>query len=125
MKPFARADRVGGQIQKVLSEILRKKIKDSRLEMTTITGVKMSQDLRLAKIYYATTGSKKNKDEVAEGFKHALGYIKRSLARQLGLRYMPDLRFYYDESFEYGSHIDEVLKSIRTENGSNNTSFEE
>ena len=124
MKPFARSDRVGGQIQKVLSDILKKRVKDPRLKMATITSVKMSKDLRIARIYFTSTGSQKSIDEAIEGFKSALGYVKRTLAHQLGLRYMPDLEFFYDESFDYGSHIDKILKTIKTDNGSNNTSFE-
>jgi len=52
MKPFARSDRVSGQIQRALSDLLRKNIKDPRLEKVIITGVKMSKDLRLARIYF-------------------------------------------------------------------------
>jgi ribosome-binding factor A len=59
MKPFARSDRVSGQIQKVLSEILLKKIKDPRLEKASITDVKMSRDLRIARIYFVAPGNKK------------------------------------------------------------------
>jgi len=124
MKPFERSERVGGQIQKVLSDLLQKKIQDPRLKMVTVTGVKMSRDLRIARVYFTTSGGPKNKDKAEEGFKSAIGYAKRSLARELGLRYTPDLRFSYDESFDYGSHIDKVLKTIKTDNGSNNTPFE-
>ena len=124
MKPFARSDRVSGQIQKVLSDILRKRIKDPRLEMTTITGVDMSSDLRMARIYFTTSGSQKSIEEATEGFKSALGYVKRTLASQLGLRYMPDLKFFHDESFNYGSHIDKIVKVINTENEQNNNSIE-
>lgn len=124
MKPFARSDRVSGQIQKVLSEILLKKVKDPRLENASITDVRMSRDLRIARIYFVTFGNKKNIEEALEGFKSALGYVKRTLARQLGLRYMPDLKFFYDESFDYGSHIDKVLKAVKADNGPNNTLFE-
>ena len=124
MKPFARSDRVSGQIQKVLSELLLKKLKDPRLENASITDVKMSRDLRIARIYFVAFGNKKSMEEVAEGFKSALGYVKRTLARQLGLRYMPDLKFFYDESFEYGSQIDKVLKAVNADKGPNNTLFE-
>jgi ribosome-binding factor A len=124
MKPFARSDRVSGQIQKVLSEILLKKVKDPRLENASITGVRMSRDLRIARIYFVTSGNKKNIEEALEGFKSAIGYVKRTLARHLGLRYMPDLKFFYDESFDYGSHIDKVLKAVKADNGPNNTLFE-
>jgi len=124
MKPFARSDRVSGQIQKVLSEILLKKIKDPRLKNASITDVKMSRDLRIARIYFVASGNKKSMEEAAEGFKSALGYVKRTLARQLGLRYMPDLKFFYDESFDYGSQIDKVLKAVKADNGPDNTLFE-
>jgi ribosome-binding factor A len=124
MKPFARSDRVSGQIQKVLSELLLKKLKDPRLENASITDVKMSRDLRIARIYFVASGNKKSMEEAAEGFKSALGFVKRTLARQLGLRYMPDLKFFYDESFDYGSQIDKVLKAVKADNGPNNTLFE-
>ena len=124
MKPYARSERVSGHIQKVLSQVLQKHVKDPRLEMAIITSVKVSRDLRTARVYFTTSGGKKRSQEVAEGFKSAVGYVKRTLAQHLGLRYMPDVQFFYDESFDYGSHIDKVLKSIKTDNGSNNTSFE-
>jgi ribosome-binding factor A len=124
MKPFARSDRVGGQIQKILSEILLKKVKDPRLKNASITDVKLSRDLRIARIYFVTSGNKKNIEEALEGFKSATGYVKRTVARQLGLRYMPDLKFFYDESFDYGSHIDNVLKALKADNEPNHTLFE-
>jgi len=123
MKPFARSDRVSGQIQKVLSDILLKKIKDPRLEAATITSVKMSRDLKFARVYFVTSGGKESIKEAVEGFKSALGYVKRKLASQLGLRYMPELRFFYDDSFDYGSHIDEVIKAVKSENEFNNTTI--
>jgi len=125
MKPFVRSDRVCGQIHKVLSDVLLKRIKDPRLKSATITDVKMSRDLRIARIYFTTTGNKKSVEEAIEGFKSAIGYVKRTLAGQLGLRYMPELRFFYDESFDYGSHIDKILKDVKADDGLNHTSLEE
>ncbi len=125
MKPFARSDRVCGQIHKVLSDVLLKRIKDPRLKSATITDVKMSRDLRIARIYFTTTGNKKSVEEAIEGFKSAIGYVKRTLAGQLGLRYMPELRFFYDESFDYGSHIDKILKDVKADDGIDHTSLEE
>ncbi|MCP4372343.1 MAG: 30S ribosome-binding factor RbfA, partial [Deltaproteobacteria bacterium] len=113
MKTFARSDRVSGLIQQVLSEILQKGIKDPRLKMATITNVKMSRDLRVARIYFAISGSEKSVEEVARGFKSARGFVKKSLAGKLGLRYMPELEFFYDDSFDYGAHINKILKSIK------------
>lgn len=124
MKSFPRSDRIGGLIKKNLSDLLQKKIKDPRLQMTTITNVKMSSDLRQARIYFIKSGGEKSKVEAIEGFKNALGYVKRILARQLGLRYMPELKFFYDESFDHGSHIDKILHSLDIKNESDNTPFE-
>jgi len=124
MKPFSRADRVSGQIKKILSDVLQKKIKDPRLKTVTITAVKLSRDLRFARIYFTTSLGSKDREAVDEGFKSALGYVKRTLAEELGLRYMPDLKFFYDQVFEHGVRIDNLLKSIKIENGSNHTSFE-
>ena len=124
MKSFPRSDRIGGLIKKNLSDLLQKKINDPRLQMTTITNVKMSSDLRRARIYFVKSGGEKSKVEAIEGFKNALGYVKRTLARQLGLRYMPELKFFYDESFDHGSHIDKILHSLDIKNESDNTPFE-
>ena len=123
MKPFARSDRVSGQIQKILSDILLKRIKDPRLEMITITGVDISSDLRMAKIYFTTSGTHKSIEEATAGFNSALGYVKRTLAKELGLRYMPDLKFCHDKSFNYGSHIEKIIKMINVENEQNNKSI--
>jgi len=120
MKAFARSDRVSVLIQQVLSEILQKGINDPRLKMTTITNVKMSRDLRVARIYFAISGGEQSAEEAARGFESARGFVKRSLAGKLGLRYMPELKFFYDDSFDYGAHINKILKSIETDNGPDN-----
>lgn len=119
MKPFSRADRVSGQIRRNLAELLYKEIKDPRLEGVLITGVKMSRDLRLATIYFtkrqASPEDTQYREEAINGFQSALKFIKRTLAQNLGLRYMPDFKFHYDESFEYGARIESVLKVLRQE----------
>jgi len=117
MTSFSRADRVGGLIQETLSNLLHKSIHDPRLHMTTITQVKMSADLKLARIYFAIYGDDKKSEDAVKGFESARGFIKRILARKLGLRYMPDLKFFYDDSFDYGSHIEQLLEKIKTDNG--------
>jgi ribosome-binding factor A len=117
MTSLARSERVGGLIQQILSELLLRNISDPRLALTTISGVKMTKDLRLARVYFATAGGKSTSDAAAQGFASAAGFIKRHLARQLGLRYMPALEFLYDESFDHGAHIDQLLKSIPKDHG--------
>ncbi len=113
MKPYSRSDRVGGLIQQVLAELLLTEISDPRLAHATITGVKVSRDLRIAKIYFAS-GNKEGASEAAmEGFDRARGYVKRELAQRLGLRYMPDLRFYYDDAIDRGARMEKLLKMVK------------
>lgn len=117
MTSFSRADRVSGLIQEILSDIINKSIHDPRLQRATITKVKMSADLKLARIYFVIFGGIKKSEDAIRGFESAHGFIKRILAPKLGLRYMPDLQFFYDDSFDYGSHIDQLLEKIKAENG--------
>ncbi|WP_419660256.1 RbfA: ribosome-binding factor A [Desulfosarcina variabilis str. Montpellier] len=118
-RSFNRADRVAGQIQRVLAKLIQKGVRDPRLAQATITGVDLSRDLRIAKVYFAMHGGG-DQEAILEGFQSAKGFIKRELARELGLRYMPDLRFFHDGSFDYGAHINRVLKSLATDDEKNN-----
>jgi ribosome-binding factor A len=124
MKSFQRSDRVGGEIQKIFSEILHREIKDPRLADVVISSVKLSKDLRSARIYFTLTEDKFTREDAMSGFNSARGFIKRMLASQLGLRYMPDIKFFYDESFDYGARIDKVLKSVESSDGSTHTPLE-
>ena len=118
MRPFQRSDRVGHKIKQVLSELLLKEVSDPRLQMVTITDVKMSADLKIARVYFVSSGGNHSSDDIARGFRSALGYVKRKFAQQIGLRYTPDLKFFYDNSFDYGDRIEAVLKKIKTQNES-------
>lgn len=115
IKPFSRAERVSGLIHEALSLFLQKSIKDPRLDSVSITGIKMSPDLKLAKIYFVISEGVSSREEALAGFKKAKGFIKYSLAQELKLRYMPDLQFYYDDSIDYGFHMDAVLEKLKNE----------
>ena len=112
MTGFSRADRVGGLIQQMLSELLQRDISDPRLQMATITAVKVTKDLRRARIFFASASGREASEQTAQGFRSAAGFIKRHLGPRLGLRYMPELEFFYDDSFDHGARIDQLLKSI-------------
>jgi ribosome-binding factor A len=119
-RSFNRAERVGGQVQKVLAGLIRKGINDPRLAHATITGVTLSRDLRIAKVYVTAHGDAHGEQALLAGFQSAKGFIKRELARELKLRYMPELKFFYDASFDYGAHINRVLKTIQLNDETNN-----
>jgi len=123
MIPFARSDRVGGLIHKILSEILRKEIADPRLKMITITGVEVTRDLKLARIFFTAADGKQKKDAAINGFESARGFIKRKLAYEMDLKYMPDIEFVYDESLDYGAHIDALIRQTKIKDGSDNSTY--
>lgn len=117
MTAFSRAERVSRLIRNALADILRRQVKDPRLKMVTITSVDVSPDLRQAKIYFATTGDQGKVKRVQEGFDNARPYIKKLLGSELGLRYMPEIRFYYDDSLDYGARMEELFRSIGEADG--------
>ena len=116
MKDYPRSTRIGKKVQRGISEYLQNGLRDPRIRMVTITGVTMSPDLSVAKIYYSVNGGERERKDARAGFKSASGYIKRSLAAALKMKYMPELRFTYDGSLDYGTTVDRLLEEINTEN---------
>ncbi len=113
MKPYSRSDRVSGLIQQEMAALLRKDISDPCIAGATITAVKVSADLRNAKVYFTVTGTAEAVQAALRGFERAHGFIKRELAQRLGLRFMPELRFFYDDSIDRGVRIDQLLKMVK------------
>lgn len=111
MRPYARGERIGVKIQQAVTELLSKKMQDPRIEMATVSGVKMSPDLRVAFVRIAVFGGGKRVREALEGFKKSKGYIKKKIAPKLGLKYMPDLRFVHDDSFDKAAAMDELIRT--------------
>ncbi len=109
MKPYARAERVSIKIQQAITELLSKKMQDPRMEMATISGVRMSPDLSLAYVYVTVFGDKKRIRKTLEGFQRSKGFIKKRIAPKLGLRIMPDLRFIHDDSFDEAARLDALI----------------
>lgn len=108
-----RSERVSDLIKAEISDILHKEIRDPVIGPVTVTDVKMSNDLRSARIYFVRLGSDLKSTEAEQHLQKAAGFLKRELGRRITLRYMPDLIFFYDKSFEYGSRIEKLLSEIR------------
>jgi len=115
MTRFKRADRVGGQVKKELSDLLRKEIRDPRLDSVTIMGVDLSDDLRSARVFFSVAQEEEARVDALAGFKSASGYLKRRLSTRLELKYTPELRFIYDESLDRATHLNKILKTINEE----------
>lgn len=114
MRNYPRSRKVEALIQEELSVALLQKIHDPRLSGVTITGVKVSEDLSTARVFFCVPDRANAKRDAEDGFKKAAGFIRRELSAVLGLRYMPEIHFNYDESLDYGRRIDDVLRGLST-----------
>ena len=106
-----RIQRIAKLIKKEVAEMLLRDVKIS-IGMVTITGVKVSKDLRIAHIYYSALGSEKHIQDSAIGLRQATKFIQREIGRRIRMRYTPAIDFQFDHSLEYGSHIDKILKDL-------------
>ena len=109
---FKRADRVADLLKREIAQVLVRNVKDPRLANVTISGVEVTSDLRHARIFYYARGDEADRKNVAEGLAKAKSFIRRELGKRLHLRYLPDLHFRYDTSFDYSDKIDQLLKKI-------------
>ena len=110
---FKRADRVRDLIQKEISDILLREIKDTRIGFVTITRVEITDDLKEAIVYISVIGSDDKKKKTLEGLQSATGYIRGILGHRLDLRYVPKLLFKFDENIEYSIHIAKVIEDLK------------
>ena len=109
-----RSEKVAEAIHEMVSELLIKGLKDPRIGFVTITGVKVNDDLGLATIYFSVIGSDEDKKATTQGLNSARGFVRKEIGKNLRIRHTPDINFRYDESIEYGSHIENLLKEIAT-----------
>jgi len=115
---YKRADRVGDSILREIASMLQRgEIKDPRIGFVTITHVKLSDDLKEAKVYFTQLGTKEEINNSIEGLQSAVGYIRRTLGHRLNLKAIPRLTFFFDETLEYAEHIDELLLNIKKGEG--------
>lgn len=112
---FKRSEKVAEAVHEEVSRLLVKGIKDPRVGFVTITGVKVTDDLHLATIYFTVVGSDEERKGTEAGLNSAKGFIRKELGKALRMRYTPDLMFRYDETIEYGSRIEGILKQIHDE----------
>ena len=115
--------RINGEVQKVLSTLISREIKDPRIHpMTSVVGVEVSPDLKTAKVYISVLGDDEAKESTKRGLKSAASFMRGQLAKILNLRNTPELTFVIDNSIEYGVHmshlIDEVNKNLSREEDS-------
>ncbi|MCI8617640.1 MAG: 30S ribosome-binding factor RbfA [Clostridia bacterium] len=107
-----RIGRIDEEYRKELSQIIGYELKNPNVTgMISVTKVKVTPDLKYAKVYVSILNSK-NIDETLDGLKKSSGFIRSELAKRINLRNTPELVFEIDDSMEYGAKIDSILKEI-------------
>jgi len=105
-----RPQKLGDLIQRELSELIARELRDPRVGMLTITSVDVSPDLSHAKVFF-TLLEKHNLEPTLEGLQRSSGFLRSQLAKRIKLYTTPELRFAYDESVERGDRLSRLIDS--------------
>ncbi|GAC1311320.1 MAG: 30S ribosome-binding factor RbfA [Steroidobacteraceae bacterium] len=116
-KDNPRARRLGEQIQRELTELLRRHVKDERIGNVTITAVTVTGDLRTARVYYLVFGKDGPDPVVQRGLQSAAGFLRNALSRSLMIRYTPTLTFELDTSIEHGVRLTKLIDAVNAPTG--------
>ncbi len=104
--------RINGEVQKVISEAIRFS-KDPRISpMTSVMDVEVAPDLKTCKVWVSVMGNDEDRLRTEEGLKSAAGYIRSTVAKELNMRYTPELRFIMDDSIEYAINISKKIDEV-------------
>ena len=113
-----RPERVGHEIQAAIAELVtRGELRDPRIGFLTITGVKVSADLRNAKVFYSVIGNEEQRKATKDGLEAAKGFIRREVSSRVQLRVSPEIYFAFDESIGEGDKIERLLKEVKDKQG--------
>lgn len=107
-------ERLNDQFQKEISIILQTEIKDQDIHFVTITGCEITNDLSFCKVYFTVLDDSK-KESTLNALKGAASFIRGELSKRVQVRHTPELRFFYDESIEYGNKIEKIIEKINEE----------
>jgi ribosome-binding factor A len=105
-----RIERINETIKELVSELLMERIRDPRVGLVTVTGVRVSGDLATAKVYYSVMGDAAAREATRKGLVSARNFLRSAISDELGMRVAPELRFVYDDSVDRAMRIEEKLR---------------
>lgn len=117
MTSAARARRIGERMAEELAEILQRETADPRLAGVTVTGVDVDRELAYATVHVTASMASEQAEDILAALRQARGFLRSELARRIPLRTFPDLRFRWDASVEHGARIEQILESLKKEQG--------
>ena len=116
-REFKRSDRVAQQIQDIISEIITKKVIVQGLGLATVTKVKTSQNLRFSRIYLSFMDNTIDPDELITLMNRNIKEYRYQLGKELQIKYVPQIKFYYDNTYEEMENISRLINKANSENG--------
>lgn len=105
-------ERVADRIREILSELLLFEVSDPALQGITVTEVTLDRELEYASVYVNALGDEERRDDVLQGLSRATGFLRRETGRQLQLRRVPELRWYWDETLSQADRIEKLLNTL-------------
>jgi ribosome-binding factor A len=110
-----RPDRVGEQLRQELGNLLTRSVHDPGIGFITLTRVKVSPDLQLARVYYTQLGDDKAKQETVKALARVTPFLRREIGKRMRLRRVPEVRFEFDEGVENQDRIERILLELEAE----------
>lgn len=114
-RPYKRTDRVGNQILSILGDVLTKYIDLSHIGFVTFIHVDIAPDLRTAKVFYSILNPKMTREKARIEINQRRKAFKKFMSPELTIKHTPDLKFYHDDSLEYGEKIDRLFHDLDLE----------
>jgi len=108
-REFSRNQRLGNQVLRTLSELLRFETKDPRLQLVSLTSVDLSRDLSVARVYFSLLDPEADPAPVKDGLVRASGFLRGRLGREIKIRHVPELRFFHDDSAAEAQRISSLI----------------
>jgi ribosome-binding factor A len=115
MAQGSRPDRVGEEIRQELAQLLSREVQDPGIGFVTLTRVKVSPDLQLARVYYTIIGDDKARAETERALTRATPFLRRQIGARVRLRRVPEIRFEFDRSVENQDRIERILLDLQAE----------
>ncbi len=118
MSTHSRPDRVGQEIQAAVADLItRGELRDPRIGFITITGCKVSPDLRVARVFYSMLGDETQRADTQKGLEAAKGFVRKHVTSAVQLRVSPEVFFVFDPSVGEGDKIDRLLREVKKKEG--------
>ena len=110
-----RVERIAEQIREEVSQILATEVADPGVGLVTVTRVKVTPDLSLARIYWTTMGDAAQRKQTAKALSRAASYVRHLLSTRMTLRRSPEVQFLFDQSVAAQDRVEQILREIHEE----------